>query len=60
MDSYQGKVDSYGKELQDFSNTVLDGSPLSAEPEFSLGELRTALAIYRSVQSGRWESVWSN
>ena len=60
MDSYQGKVDSYGKELQDFSSTVLDGSPLSAEPEFSLGELRTALAIYRSVQSGRWESVWSS
>ena len=60
MDSYQGKVDSYGMELHDFSCAVLDGSPLSAEPEFALGELRTALAIYRSVQSGSWESVWAN
>ena len=26
--------------------------------EFALGELRAALAMYRSAQSGRWESVW--
>jgi len=23
-----------------------------------LGELRAALAIYRSAESGKWESVW--
>jgi hypothetical protein len=27
-------------------------------PEYSSGELRTALAIYRSAQSGQWEKVW--
>lgn len=58
MESFQGKVDSYGVELDDFSNCVLDGTPLAAPPEFSLGELRTALAMYRSVESGHWENVW--
>ena len=29
-----------------------------AGPEESLGELRTALAIYRSAASGGWEDVW--
>ncbi len=37
----------------------LDRKPLEAGPEQSLGELRTALAIYRSAVSGKWESVWS-
>ena len=58
MDAFPGKVDSYGVELHDFSLAVLDGRPLAATPEFSLGELRTALAMYRSASSGRWEKVW--
>ena len=58
MDAFQGKVDSYGLELKDFSEAVLDGKELAAEPEFALGELRTALAMYRSSQSGTWEKVW--
>ena len=49
---------SFGPELADFANAVLDGTPLQAGPEASLGELRTALAIYRSAASGAWESVW--
>jgi len=58
MDSFPGKVDSYGYELHDFSLAVLRGTPPAATAEFSLGELRTALAIYRSVASRRWEKVW--
>ena len=58
MDAFPGKVDSYGLELHDFSLAVLEGRPLAATPEFSLGELRTALAMYRSTASGRWEKVW--
>ena len=58
MMTHQGKVDSYGFELHDFALAVLEGKPLEAPPEFSLGELRTALAMYRSVESGRWEKVW--
>lgn len=58
MDAFPGKVDSYGLELHDFSLAVLEGRPLAATPEFSLGELRTALAMYRSTTSGRWEKVW--
>ena len=58
MQTFPGKVDSYGVELHDFSLAVLDGKPLAASPEFSLGELRTALAIYRSTTSSCWERVW--
>ena len=58
MSAFDGKVASYGVELHDFSCAVLDGKELEASPAFSLGELRTALAMYRSVESGRWEKVW--
>ena len=60
MRSFPGKVASYGVELDDFSSAVLDGTPLAAGPEFSLGEMRTALAMYRSLESRRWEKVWDN
>jgi predicted dehydrogenase len=60
MESFPGKVDSYGVELKEFSELVLDGKPLSATPEYSLGELRTAFAMYRSMESGRWEKVWED
>ena len=58
MPAQPGKAASYGVELHDFSLAVLHGRPLAATPEFSLGELRTALAMYRSTESGRWEKVW--
>jgi predicted dehydrogenase len=54
----QGYMKSYAGELLDFERAVLDGAPLAAGPEEALGELRTALAMYRSARSGRWEKVW--
>ncbi len=57
-DVERGRRDSFGHELNDFASAVLHGSPLQAEPEDSLGELRTALAMYRSAESRQWESVW--
>lgn len=54
----EGRAAAFGYELNDFAGAVLDGTPLEAGPEYSLGELRTAFAIYRSAQSHRWESVW--
>ena len=57
MRAFPGKVDGYGAELRDFRLAVLEGKPLDAAPEHSLGELRTALAMYRSAES-RWEKVW--
>ena len=45
MRTFPGKVDSFGAELHDFSLAVLDGKPFEAEPAFSLGEMRTALAL---------------
>ena len=58
MSAVEGKRNSYGEEIKDFCKVVLDGSIMAATPEFSLGELRTALALYRSIESGRWEKVW--
>ncbi len=57
MKTAPGKIASYGLELRDFSDAVLHGTELQAPPEYSLGELKTALAIYRSVESRTWEKV---
>ena len=54
----KGYAQSFGPELADFAAAVLDGKALEAGPEKSLGELRTALAIYRSAESNNWEKVW--
>jgi predicted dehydrogenase len=59
MDAVATKRDSYGAEIKDFCDAVLDGAPIAAQPEYSLGEIRTALALYASVKSGRWEKVWA-
>jgi predicted dehydrogenase len=58
MSAFEGKAASYGVELHDFSCAVLDGKEPDASPAYSLGEFRTALAMYRSVKSGTWEKVW--
>jgi predicted dehydrogenase len=49
---------AFGLELADFAQAVLEGARLIAGPEESLGELRTALAMYRSAESHQWEKVW--
>ncbi|MEE6247460.1 MAG: Gfo/Idh/MocA family oxidoreductase [Pseudomonadota bacterium] len=58
MNAVEGKINSYGAELKDFSEVVLDAKTMAATPAYALGELRTALALYRSIESGRWEKVW--
>ncbi|MDA0824910.1 MAG: Gfo/Idh/MocA family oxidoreductase [Proteobacteria bacterium] len=54
----RGYAQSFGPELADFTAAVLDGTRLQAGPEMALGELRTAHAIYRSAQLGRWVKAW--
>jgi predicted dehydrogenase len=54
----EGYMASYVGEHRDFSSAVLHGTPLAAGPREALGELRAALAMYRSAESGRWEKVW--
>lgn len=54
----KGYAQSFGPEIADFASAVLDGTELVAGPEMALGELRTAFAIYRSAEHGRWEKVW--
>lgn len=53
-----GYLESYYGQFADFEAAVLDGRPLAAPAEFAIGELRTALALYRAAETGRWEKVW--
>jgi len=54
-----GYLQSYEYELADFASAVLDGTEPAAPAAYALGELRIALAMYASAQSGRWEKVWA-
>ena len=54
----EGYLNSYRGEFLDFAAAILEGKPPAATAEHSLGELRAALAMYRSAESGRWEKVW--
>ena len=53
-----GYLRSYQGEFADFAAAVLQGRPLAAGPEMAVGDLRVALAIYRSAETRRWEKVW--
>lgn len=53
-----GYMRSYRGEFADFAAAVLDGKPPAAGAEAALGELRVALALYRSAETRRWEKVW--
>ncbi|MEM7344928.1 MAG: Gfo/Idh/MocA family oxidoreductase [Chloroflexota bacterium] len=54
-----GYAKSFGPEVADFASVILDGATPAASPEYSLGELRTILALYRSAKNNHWESVWA-
>jgi len=51
-------LQSYEGQIAAFEAAVLDGVAAAAPAEYALGELRAALAMYRSARSGRWEAVW--
>jgi predicted dehydrogenase len=53
-----GYMKSYPGEFADFEAAVLDRRPLAADAAYSLGELCTALALYRSAETRSWEKVW--
>ena len=53
-----GYLQSFEYQIAAFEAAVLDGVVPAVGAEFSLGELRGALAMYRSAGSGRWEAVW--
>jgi predicted dehydrogenase len=50
----------HGKAIEDFANVVLHGARPKATAADSLGELRTALAIYKSAETKQWENVWAD
>jgi predicted dehydrogenase len=53
-----GYLSSYEGEWADFAAAVLDGAPPAVSADYALGELRCALAMYRSAETRRWEPVW--
>jgi UDP-N-acetyl-2-amino-2-deoxyglucuronate dehydrogenase len=53
-----GYLRSYEHEFEDFARAVLHGTEPAASAEYALGELRIALAMYRSAESKQWEKVW--
>ena len=57
MQKNPGRSQAFGFELRDFECAVLDGKTPDASAEYSLGELRTALAITQSAATGKWERV---
>jgi UDP-N-acetyl-2-amino-2-deoxyglucuronate dehydrogenase len=54
-----GYLRSYEGEWLDFASAIRRGTPPAATAEYALGELRLALAMYRSAETGRWEKVWA-
>jgi predicted dehydrogenase len=55
MNTMPGRLDAFGYALRDFGDAVLDGKAPAATAEYSLGELRAALALYRAADAGTWE-----
>ena len=48
---------SYKPEIDDFLSAIIHEKPLKASAEQALGELQTAQAIYRSMDTKRWEKI---
>ena len=53
-----GYLQSYEHQIAAFEAAVLDGDTPCVGAEYSLGEVRGALAMVRSSGSRRWEAVW--
>jgi UDP-N-acetyl-2-amino-2-deoxyglucuronate dehydrogenase len=54
-----GYLRSYEGQLHDFARSVRGGTQPTVSAEYALGELRLALAMYRSAETKQWEKVWS-
>jgi predicted dehydrogenase len=54
-----GYLRSYEGEWLDFASAIQRGTAPAATAAYALGELRLALAMYASAESGRWEKVWA-
>lgn len=55
--SLGGFVASYEPEIEDFVKAVVIGSTPKASAKYALGELKIAWAVYRSLNSKKWEKV---
>lgn len=59
-DEPKGYLASFTPQMCDFADAVQKRTNLKADAEKALGELRCALAIYRSAASGKWEKIWED
>ena len=56
----RGFVSSYTPQMQDFCSAWVSGrgsAALLRPPAFAVGDLTTALTIYKSCKTGKWENV---
>ena len=51
------KTNQYVLEFEHFSRAVLDGTPLAYTPDDAVSQMRVIDAVYRSMESGRAETV---
>lgn len=56
----EGYFESFPPTVGAFVSAVLDNRPLDADAKYCSGEPRIAWAIYRSLESKRWEAVWAD
>jgi len=59
-DAPGGFLTSFGPQMTDFAENVLAGTPFHRCPEYAMGDLLVAKAIYKSAASRQWEPVWSD
>ena len=53
-----GFLDSFGTQMNDFASAVMSGTSLHRPAHYAMGELLTALAIYRSAETQSWTDVF--
>eukprot|EP00729_Bicosta_minor_P020755 gene20755-32326_t len=53
-----GFLSSFGPQMTDFAQSILQDKPFHRAPEYAMGDLLVAKAIYKSASSRAWEPVW--
>ena len=53
-----GFLTSFGPQMTDFAHAIQQDKPFHRGPEYSMGDLLVAKAIYKSAKSRAWVDVW--
>lgn len=53
-----GFLTSFGPQMNDFANAILQDKPFYRAPEYAMGDMLVAKAIAKSASSRAWVDVW--